>query len=143
MNIYSLVTFKDFFNRIDSEVRLDPTSNAINIARANIELALHTRKGTAKTTVTAIEFFEEDVPLIAYCSEPKKVTAETLKDAAKVVYDFCKKGGLKPAVVWKHSSDQNHCIRITVQLPVGKVVKKIQMPKRKVKFRKKAELGSL
>ncbi len=142
MNWNSEVSFKDFFNHIDSEVRLDPISNAMNIVRAHIEVALRTRKGVVKTTVTAIEFFEEDLPLNVYCSEPSKVTAETLKDAAKVVYDFCKKEGLKPAVVWKHSSDQNHCIRITVQLPVGKAVKKIQMPKRKVRFRKNAKLGS-
>lgn len=142
MNWTNELTFKKFLEQLDSEKRLNPVANALNIARANIELALRTKKGSVKTTVTVIEFFEDDAPLDVYCPEPKKVTGDTLKDAAKSVFDFCNKEGLKPAVVYKHSSDQNHFIRITAKLPVGKRVKKIKFPKKKVKFRAKAKLGS-
>jgi hypothetical protein len=142
MNWTNKLTFKKFLEQLDLEKRLNPTANALNIARGNIEIALRTKKGNVKTTVTVIEFFEDDLPLEVYCPEPKRVTGETLKDAAKAVYDFCKKEGLKPGVVYKHSSDQNHFIRITAELPVGKRVKKVKFPKKKVKFRAKAKPGS-
>ena len=145
MNWKRGVTFKKFIEQIDSDQRLNPTKNAMSIARANIEIALRTKKGNVLTMVTAIEFFEDDLPLICYCAsgiEPKNVTGATLSGAAKDVYDFCNKQGLKPNVTWRHSGDQNHLLRITVQLPVGKKVKKVKFPKEPVTPRKKAKLGS-
>lgn len=145
MNWKKGISFKDFMEGIDSDQRLNPTKNAISIARANIEIALRTKKGNVLTTVTAIEFFEDDLPLICYCASgvaPKDATGATLTSTAKDVYVFCNKYGLKPDVTWRHSGDQNHLLRITVQLPVGKKVKKIKFPKQPVVPRKKAKLGS-
>lgn len=139
------LTFKKFLKKIKEETSLVPAKNFINLACANIEAALRTRKGKVVTAVVAVEFFNDETPLAGLCVtgvSPENVNEGTLTGSAKAVYDFCKKEGLAPGIVWKHSNQENHSICITVQLPVGKVIKKVKFPKKQVTSRKKAKLGT-
>ena len=111
------VFYKKFLNQLKSG-EISHTENFIAIAWANIEIAIRSRK----ETTTAIEFFNDDIPLKTFCKmgvRPENINATTLDGAAKDVYDFLEKNGFNPTIGFVRDKDANHSFKIRVVTPLA------------------------